>query len=551
MNILAVIPARGGSKGIPRKNVRLMNGKPLISYAIANAKDCNIINDIVVTTDDEEIIGISKLENVEYIKRDSKLADDHVTLDPVIYDAVTKMENIKRNKYDVVITLQPTSPLLKANTLGNAIESFLNDEQDTYISVVNKPHLSWTKDGSVFKPNYLERLNRQNLPPNYLETGAFFITKRQYISADSRMGKKISVFEIPEDESIDIDSSDDWVTCEMILKKKRIVFRADGYKNLGMGHIYHCLTLAYSLTGHDIVFVTKKQYEDGVRKIKESNMPYFLIEKDEDFFAFLNEWKADIVVNDCLDTSEEYIKKIRNYTKRVVTIEDLGEGAKYADATINALYTEHKAICAQDNVRFDNIYSGEKYTCLRDEFLINEPKPFSEEVKNVLVIFGGTDPTNLTKKIYNISKKLVEKYSEISFSFIVGSGYDCSSNMVLSIPDSRINLLSDVKQVSEYMKNADLAITSQGRTVYELASLGIPSIVLAQNEREQLHTFAQMDNGFLNLGLGKNISDETIEATFKWLIETEQIRKEMRALMLKHDLKKGINRVIDIILKAE
>jgi hypothetical protein len=73
--------------------------------------------------------------------------------------------------------------------------------------------------------------------------------------------------------------------------------------------------------------------------------------------------------------------------------------------------------------------------------------------------------------------------------------------------------------------------------------------VLAQNEREQLHKFAQMQNGFLNLGLGEEISVETIESTFKWLVETEQIRYEMRELMLKHDLKKGIDRVLEIILK--
>ena len=105
-----------------------------------------------------------------------------------------------------------------------------------------------------------------------------------------------------------------------------------------------------------------------------------------------------------------------------------------------------------------------------------------------------------------------------------------------------------MKRVSEYMQQSDLAFTSQGRTVFELGSLGIPSIVLAQNEREQLHTFAQMQNGFVNLGLGANISVDTIESTFKWLVETPQIRLEMRELMLKHDLKKGIKRVTDIIL---
>lgn len=540
MKILAVIPARGGSKGIPRKNVRLMNGKPLISYSIENAKKCDLITDIVVTTDDEEIMGIAKLSSVDYVERTSELAGDKVTLDPVVYDAVLKTELRKNVKYDIIITLQATSPLLKGETLEKAVESFINNKGDTYISVVNKPHLSWCRNETGYFPNYTQRLNRQQLPPNYVETGAFFITKREFVKPDSRMGKDISVFEVPEEESIDIDSVSDWIICENILKKKRIVFRADGYKELGMGHIYHCLTLAYNLTGHDVMFVTKEQHTAGVEKIKRSYMPYKLIKHDDEFIEFLKFWKADIVVNDCLDTSKEYIEKLKSVVNRVVTIEDLGEGSEYADAVINALYDKE--------IKSHKQYAGEKYICLRDEFLIGEPKEFSKEVRNVLVMFGGTDPSNLTKKIYDLTSKMSKKYRDIRFNFITGSGYDSEKNAIYTQAERNIFVINDVKRVSDYMKEADLAFTSQGRTVFELASLGVPSIVLAQNCREQLHTFAQMQNGFLNLGLGKDVSGDTIEFTFKWLVETEQIRYEMRNLMLRHDLKKGINRVVEIIL---
>lgn len=540
MNILAVIPARGGSKGIPRKNVRLMNGRPLVTYAIENAKSCGLINDVVVTTDDEEVVSISKLYEVDIIIRDAELAGDEVTLDPVVYDAVIKMEQIKNKRYDVVVTLQPTSPLLKNETLKRAIESFLSSGKDTYISVVNKPHLSWSKDENGYFPNYIQRLNRQQLPPHYIETGAFLITKREFITFDNRLGKDVSVYEISEDEAIDIDSPNDWIICENILKRKKIVFRVDGYKEIGLGHIYRCLTLAYNMIGHEIVFVTKAQYLEGIKKIKDSFMPYVLIDNDNDFFEFLKTWKPDIVVNDCLDTTKEYIQKLKSFVNRVITIEDLGEGAEYADAVINALY--------DIKLKSNNQYVGEKYICLRDEFLYNKPKEFSKEVKNVLVIFGGTDPSNLTKRIYNLAMKWSESYPNITFNFITGSGYDPEKNEIYTKRDRNIFVFNDVKRVSDYMKVADLAFTSQGRTVFELASLGVPTVVLAQNERERLHTFAQMHNGFLNLGLGKDVSDETIDSTFKWLVETWQIRYEMRELMLKHDLKKGIKRVIDIIL---
>lgn len=544
MNILAVIPARGGSKGIPRKNVRLMAGKPLIYYAIHNAQVCDGITDVAVTSDDEEILNIAKTYGAIALTRDSNLAKDAVTLDPVIYDAVLQMEQLKGIQYDVVVTLQPTSPVLRAETLEEAVKSFIEGEDDTYISAVNKPHLAWSQNEEGYFPLYKERLNRQQLPPNYLEAGAFLISKREYVTVNSRLGKKISVYEIPEAEAVDIDAVADWIVCESVLNRKKIVLRADGYKKIGMGHIYHCLALAYNLISHEIMFVTKEGCEAGIQKLKDSFLPMTVVRDDEGFFEFLKEYKPDIVVNDCLDTTEDYIKTLKTLCKRVVSIEDMGTGIAYADVVINALYQGDKKKDAS------HIYSGEKYICLRDEFLIASPKEFSKEVKNVLVLFGGTDPSNLTSVIYNLAQKSHEKYPDMHFTFLVGIGYDCEKNGIVTKEDYNITVIQDSSSVSQYMKEADLAFTSQGRTVYEFASLGVPAIVLAQNEREQLHTFAQMENGFFNLGLGSRVAVETIEQTFDFLVNTPTMRAEMRRLMLlhEHNLKNGVQREINLIL---
>ena len=100
MNILAAIPARGGSKGIPRKNIRLMHKKPLIYYAIHNAQSCAAITDVAVSTDDEEIAAISARYGAEVLARDAELARDATTLDPVIYDATLQMEAKRGISYD-------------------------------------------------------------------------------------------------------------------------------------------------------------------------------------------------------------------------------------------------------------------------------------------------------------------------------------------------------------------------------------------------------------------------------------------------------------------
>ena len=539
MQILAVIPARGGSKGIPKKNIRLMYGKTLISYSINNAKNSNYITDVFVTTDSDEIAEVAEEYGAEVIKRDESLSSDLVTLDPVIYHAKNCAEKIKNKKYDVVVTLQPTSPLLKVATLDNAIEYFIKGNFDTVISVINKPHLSWGKKENKIVPLYEERKNRQELPPQYFETGAFLIAKSDAVKINTRIGENVSVFEVPEEESIDIDDKNDWLLTENIMKRKKIIFRVEGYKELGLGHIYNCITLAFSMIEHDILLVISEKSIEGIEKIRETNLPYKIIKNDRDIDKIIKDFKPDIWVNDCLNTTKEYIESLKSKIKRVVTIEDLGSGIEVADAVINALY---------DSVNNKHVYSGFKYVCLRDEFQAEQPVKFTEKVKNVLIMFGGTDPANLNKMLYNSILKFSEKYKDIKFNFITGIGYDNEKNGVITLEDKNIYVYPNVPRVTKYMKHADLAITSQGRTIFELAAMGVPSIVLSQSKREQTHLFARLEHGFLNLGIGKEVDQDLLENTLDWLINTKAIRKNMYDLMLSYQLKEGLQRVKNIII---
>ncbi len=544
MKTLIVIPARGGSKRIPRKNVRIMCGKPLIAYSIENAKalrdEMHLDVDVAVSTDDEELGGIVEKRGVEVIARPAELATDSVTLDPVIDHALRYMEQKKGVTYDVVITMQATSPTLKMTTIRDAIKYFEAHDFDTVLSATNKPHLSWgvNAEGEYVK-NYEKRLNSQELPPNYLETGGFLITRRECVSPEGRIGKKVSIFDIPEDEAVDIDTYSDWVLCENILRRKKIMFRTVGKRSVGMGHVYRCLTLAYKLTGHDVIFAASEDSDIGIEKIRESNFEVVKIKDDAHFEKVLSEYRPDILVNDILDTTAEYMQTVTKYVKRVVNFEDVGAGAKYADAVINALY--------EKGDKLHNEYYGSKYFCIRDEFLEEHPKEFSEKAENVLVIFGGADPSDLTGRLYDICKKLHGQHPDVKFHFLLGFAYPYADKITTSEEDN-IFIHKDVKRVSSYMSKMDLAVTSQGRTVYELASMGVPAIVLAQNDREAKHVFAGIQNGFINLGIGSQIDDESVISTIGWLISTPNVRREMRKLQLQKDFSKGHERVIRLIL---
>lgn len=142
MKILTVIPARGKSKGIPKKNLRIMNGYPLIYYSIKNALRLkeHYDLDVVVNTDDMEIAEIANMCGGEVVMRPEELSGDSITLDPVVYYAVTETEKRKNLRYDIVMTMQATSPTLRAESLVKAISDFIETGTDTLISVYNDPH---------------------------------------------------------------------------------------------------------------------------------------------------------------------------------------------------------------------------------------------------------------------------------------------------------------------------------------------------------------------------------------------------------------------------
>jgi CMP-N-acetylneuraminic acid synthetase/spore coat polysaccharide biosynthesis predicted glycosyltransferase SpsG len=478
MKILVVIPARGGSKGIPKKNIRSLNGKPLIYYSIKNALNLkskyNI--DVYVSSDDEEILNISKNFGAKIHKRDKNLAEDNITLDPVIYSAYQYAKTKENKDYDLIITMQPTSPLLKTTSLMNAIDKMIiNKNIDTIISATENTHLTWKKINDKFIPNYEERVNRQYLTPVFKETGGFLITRKEVITPTNRIGKNVDLYVLSNGEEIDIDTYEDWNLCEFYLKRKHILFVVTGNERVGLGHVYNTLLIANDILNHKITFLVDKDSELAYKKILSYNYPVY-IQEHENIIEDIKNLNPDIIINDRLDTTEEYINNLKDLNLKVINFEDLGSGAKKADLVINAIYPEKYVL--------PNHYFVPKYFILRDEFIYSPQKEIKKEVKNVLITFGGVDPNNYTKKVLDSIYNFCEK-NNIRIKIIAGFGYNKYESLK-NYPN--IEILRNVSNISHYMREADIIFTSAGRTTYEIASIGTPAIVLAQNKSCLLYT---------------------------------------------------------------
>ncbi len=228
LEILAIIPARGGSKGVPRKNIRLLVGKPLIAYSIEAALKSRYIDRVVVSTEDEEIAETARRWGAEVIRRPKKLArDDTPTIDVIIHvlDYLRKEE-----KYipDIVVLLQPTSPLRTREDIDNAIEHFLNNQDClSLVSVTEFEHPPWwalkIENGylsPIFNEEYI-RMRRQDLPKAYKPNGAIFIsTPKVLYEYKTFYTPKTIAYIMPPERSIDIDTEFDFLIAEFLIKKK-------------------------------------------------------------------------------------------------------------------------------------------------------------------------------------------------------------------------------------------------------------------------------------------------------------------------------------------
>ena len=229
-NILGLIPARGGSKGLPRKNIKPLLGKPLIAWTIEQALVSKYLDKVVVSTDDKEIAEISKKygADVPFI-RPKQLAEDNAKGIDVVLNALDWFrENDKRKQYDLIMLLQPTSPLRKSEDINKAIELLFLKKAKAIVSVCEADHHPlWANtlpgDGCMkdFIRKEIINKNRQELPKFYRLNGAIYLAYCNYIEkCKSFFNKDTFAYIIPKERSIDIDNEIDFKLAEILIKSK-------------------------------------------------------------------------------------------------------------------------------------------------------------------------------------------------------------------------------------------------------------------------------------------------------------------------------------------
>ena len=231
MRILSIIPARGGSKGVPKKNIKLLGKMTLIEYTLNSAKKSKLLTQIVVSTDEEEIAIVAEIAGYKppFI-RPSELAKDKSTSLEVMQHAIWFFES--RNVFfDAVCLLQPTTPYRESGFIDKAIEKFISSNADSLISVLPipheyNPHWAFEQNGNGLLKIATGEVTiiprRQELPKAFHRDGAIYITKTNVLKSGSLYGKSIAYIESNPQFYVNIDTLKDWETAEKLLAKIKL-----------------------------------------------------------------------------------------------------------------------------------------------------------------------------------------------------------------------------------------------------------------------------------------------------------------------------------------
>jgi CMP-N,N'-diacetyllegionaminic acid synthase len=226
--VLAIIPARGGSKGVPRKNIRFIAGKPLIAWTIKESKKSKYLDRIILSSDDEEIIAVARQWNCDVpFARPPELSQDHITgIDPILHAIETIQDN-----YDYVVVLQPTSPLRLVEDIDGCIEKCVSQNASACVTVTEvekSPYWMYFLDDEEKLNPVLEQgdheLLRQLLKKAYALNGAVYVAKTDWFTKHNKFISEATIaYLMPKSRSIDIDTELDLRICEILLLEKEAI----------------------------------------------------------------------------------------------------------------------------------------------------------------------------------------------------------------------------------------------------------------------------------------------------------------------------------------
>jgi spore coat polysaccharide biosynthesis predicted glycosyltransferase SpsG/CMP-N-acetylneuraminic acid synthetase len=530
LRVLAVVPARGGTDPVPYLNIKRLGDCPLLAHTLQAARAAVSVDRVIVSTDDPQVAEVARSWGAEApFLRPTDLAGDIPSLKPVIAHAVREMES-RGERADVVVVLQATTPFRDASAIEDAVDKLVAGGYDTVLSVTEDRTLNWRAQGGRLLPLFAKEGRREEQPPVYKENGAVVAMRRAVLDAESRFGDKVGYVVLDKRAGFTVHDLEDFWMAERLLNQPRVLFRVDGGTRMGMGHIYRSLAIAEALRAlsrAEVAFLMSggTEHEQGLIAVSRAGYPVRVV-PDATLEAGLEQvrdFSPAILINDLPALDSAYLTALSRLGTTTVNLvdalDDLETTEHYAQVIVSVMKEERETP--------EGFYGGPAYAILREHFRGRE-KQLRARPELVLLSFGGSDPQGLTLKA---ARALQALDASIEVVAVAGPAFSYRREfeaLMKELP-RKVPLINEAGgHIADLMLEADLVVGSGGMSVYELAALGTPGIVLGQNAREEKRMREFARHGTVDyIGLGPEVEEQALFAAVRALLADGGRRRTM------------------------
>jgi spore coat polysaccharide biosynthesis predicted glycosyltransferase SpsG/CMP-N-acetylneuraminic acid synthetase len=555
MRIIFVVPARGGDHEVPYLNIKKLGAHPLIGHTLEEAKKSRFPHRLIVSTDHPKVKEVAEKYDAEVpFLRPEELATDDAELKSIVRHAVTFVEEKENIRFDVVVTLQATSPFRSARQIDEAIQTLLDGEKlDSVISLKELRSLTWRMRSGTLEPVFEKAGRRSELEPLYHEDGAIRVQWRPVLDSEDRLGKRVGYVLMDKMSALTIHDIYDFWLAERLENMPRVLFRVDGGGETGMGHIYRSLAAAEALVKlkptADICFLMRADRPDGAQYVSRQGYQVRILPGDEvSALPAIRDYSPNLIVNDLPSVNDAYLRSLAklgastvNFVDSLADIENPQEAAAVIIAAL-----------ADGQVEIDDYHAGPAFAILREAFQKRSAN-IAERGRRVVLSFGGSDPQKLTLKALSALAPLTVSVPDLEVTAVLGLAFSHRvelDELLKSLP-YRPRILSHVEHMADILVEADLVLCSGGMTVFEIAALGRPGLVLCQNAKEEarMQRFAR-DGSILHLGLGTEVDEAVIREKTAEILNDRVARGRMSEAGAKLVDAQGATRVANVMEKA-
>jgi len=495
-----VIPARRNSKRVPSKNVSLFAGRPLVEWSLVLWSRFQDDVDLLVSTDDSRVMDLAATyPAARFLFRPPELSGDAVTLDE-LSSFLAKTENITTSYFALA---QCTCPLVSLATARMLLDVMKTSHAASIVAAVKEHGFLWSRnvDKPVASPLFDERVNAQCARSVILrESGAFTATRIEHLlHSGSRFDSQPLLVEIPREESLDIDDGLDWRIGQAIYSRPDLVLVAICNASVGTGHVHRCLEVATWFADLPQKFMVYQA--DGVEQplLDAQHRDYVAIDQ-----LNLQNVRDSVVVLDALDVEAEVVARLQANGNTVFVFES--RILTTANFTFNSLYKPRP-----DEGRRLSVAHGPccavSASCIRP---LENRFQFREDVRVVVVFFGGTDPSQLRQRVVPLIDAL---FAGIEIHVFSNGIY--AARETVSLAGNRLIERPVGPEFYGVVAGADLFVGSAGQTMMQVAHIGVPAVIIAHSPREQDHVVDEVVSCITYVGCADGLGDADISQAIR------------------------------------